>query len=99
MRSLIELGSSVLFSAKADLYITGEMSHHDILRAIHASNTNVMLTEHTNCERLYLKNCLKSALSEALCSEENSNSDCVFEIHVSEADRDPVTIYTNSNAH
>jgi putative NIF3 family GTP cyclohydrolase 1 type 2 len=43
-------GASVLKGVKADLFLTGEMSHHDILAAI-ANGTTVLLTEHTNCER------------------------------------------------
>ena len=38
----ITLGSSVLLPATADLYFTGEMSHHDILAAL-AKNTSVIL--------------------------------------------------------
>lgn len=48
------IGASVLFNVKADLYVTGEMSHHEILRAI-GQGTHVILCEHTNSEvSLYL---------------------------------------------
>jgi len=38
---------------KADLFLTGEMRHHDILARL-ASGSAVVLTDHTNCERGYL---------------------------------------------
>ncbi len=46
-------GGSVVTQAKADLYLTGEMRHHDVLAAVE-SETHVILTEHTNSERGYL---------------------------------------------
>jgi putative NIF3 family GTP cyclohydrolase 1 type 2 len=42
-------GSSVLRGVPADVYLTGEMGHHEVLAAI-ASNTHVILCEHTNTE-------------------------------------------------
>lgn len=36
-----------------DLYVTGEMRHHDVLAKV-ARGASVILTEHTNCERGYL---------------------------------------------
>ncbi|XP_015514933.1 NIF3-like protein 1 isoform X2 [Neodiprion virginianus] len=47
-------GSSVLKGVRADLYITGEMLHHDILDAIHLG-ANVILTNHSDSERGFLK--------------------------------------------
>lgn len=47
-------GSSVLRGAKADVYITGEMSHHDVLDAVH-QNTSVILCNHSNSERGFLE--------------------------------------------
>lgn len=46
-------GGSVLAGVKADLYLTGEMRHHDVLAAVD-TGTCVVLTEHTNSERGYL---------------------------------------------
>lgn len=46
-------GGSVLKDVPADLYITGEMSHHEVLDAVH-SGTNVILTNHSNSERGFL---------------------------------------------
>ena len=46
-------GGSVLNGVDADLLLTGEMRHHDVLDAV-ASGTNVVLCDHTNTERGYL---------------------------------------------
>lgn len=46
-------GSSVLKDIKADLYLTGEMSHHEIQDATQRS-VNVILLNHSNSERGYL---------------------------------------------
>lgn len=46
-------GTSVLKSVVADLYVTGEMSHHDVLDATHR-NITVILTNHSNSERGFL---------------------------------------------
>lgn len=43
-------GSSVFSGTKADLYLTGELSHHEIL-AYKAAGASVILTNHTNTER------------------------------------------------
>jgi putative NIF3 family GTP cyclohydrolase 1 type 2 len=78
-------GATVLNGAKASLYFTGEMSHHEILKANIAHNAAVILTEHTNCERGFLKDVLRQRLVDEL-------SDASFEICVSEVDRDPIEI-------
>ena len=39
--------------ASADVYLTGEMRHHDVLAAVEAG-TSVILCDHTNTERGYL---------------------------------------------
>lgn len=46
-------GGSVLVRAEADLLLTGEMRHHDIL-AQTAKGTSVIVCDHTNTERGYL---------------------------------------------
>ncbi|ORY01944.1 NGG1p interacting factor 3 [Basidiobolus meristosporus CBS 931.73] len=79
-------GSSVLFPAKADLYFTGEMSHHEVLACVE-DNTSVVLCEHTNTERGYLSNVLKPRL-EKLFSDE----DIQVEIVVSQVDADPLKV-------
>ncbi|KAJ8245867.1 hypothetical protein GJAV_G00261160 [Gymnothorax javanicus] len=75
-------GGSVLKAAKADLFITGEMSHHDVLDAV-AAGTSVILTEHSNSERGFLS-VLRERLSVYL-SESVS-------VVLSERDRDPLEI-------
>lgn len=46
-------GGAVLVRAEADLLLTGEMRHHDIL-AQKAKGTSVIVCDHTNTERGYL---------------------------------------------
>ncbi|XP_064635381.1 NIF3-like protein 1 isoform X2 [Lineus longissimus] len=76
-------GSSVLRGTGADLYLTGEMSHHELLDAT-SQGTNVILCEHSNSERGFLKTLLKR-FSEDF-------SDVKMDIVVSCMDVDPVTI-------
>lgn len=45
-------GSKWLNNSKADLIITGEFSHHEILHEVHRG-TSVIVTDHSNCERGY----------------------------------------------
>ena len=47
-------GASVLRGCRADLLVTGEMSHHEVLDFVH-KGISVILTEHSNCERGYLR--------------------------------------------
>jgi len=47
-------GSSVLRGCDADVWITGEMSHHEVLDAINKGVT-VILCEHSNTERGFLR--------------------------------------------
>lgn len=75
-------GSSVLQGAEADLYLTGEMSHHDILDAA-SQGINVILCEHSNTERGFLSD-LQDMLSAHL---ENK-----VKIILSEIDRDPLQV-------
>ena len=75
-------GSSVLAGCPADLWITGEMSHHEVLDAVH-NGTCVILCEHSNTERGYLSVFAKK-LSTML--------DDKVEIFVSKTDEDPLKI-------
>ncbi|CAJ0629497.1 538_t:CDS:2 [Entrophospora sp. SA101] len=77
-------GVSVLSPAKADLYFTGEMSHHEVLAAL-AKDTS----EHTNTERGYLSEVLKPKL-EKLLKEDGDNQK--VDILVSQSDKDPLEI-------
>ncbi|XP_024419517.2 NIF3-like protein 1 isoform X1 [Desmodus rotundus] len=75
-------GSSVLQGTEADLYLTGEMSHHDILDAA-SQGINVILCEHSNTERGFLSD-LQDMLSAHLENKIN--------IILSEIDRDPLQV-------
>ncbi|XP_071519074.1 NIF3-like protein 1 isoform X1 [Panulirus ornatus] len=75
-------GASVLRGACADLWLTGEMSHHEVLDANHQGAT-VILTDHSNSERGFLKT-LQPQLLNLL--------DQKVEVLVSEKDRDPLEI-------
>merc|ERR1712098_750612 len=46
-------GGSVLGGVKADLVVTGEMSHHEVLDFVH-KGVSVILADHSNTERGYL---------------------------------------------
>ncbi|CAH1232972.1 NIF3L1 [Branchiostoma lanceolatum] len=75
-------GGSVLKGVKADVYLTGEMSHHDILDAV-AMGTSVILCEHSNTERGFLR-VLQGQLTAML--------DGKVEVMVSDVDKDPVEV-------
>ncbi|XP_041942483.1 NIF3-like protein 1 [Alosa sapidissima] len=75
-------GASVLQGVKADLYITGEMSHHEVLDAV-ASGTSVILSDHSNSERGFLavfKEKLTVRLPESVT------------VAISKSDRDPLEV-------
>lgn len=76
-------GASILKGCKADLWITGEMSHHEVLDAIH-NGVTLILCEHSNTERGFLRDWSQQLRS------------IVFEDHVyvtlSEVDKDPIRI-------
>nr|CAB3264327.1 putative GTP cyclohydrolase 1 type 2 NIF3L1 [Phallusia mammillata] len=74
-------GSSVLKGVKADLYLTGEMSHHDVLDAV-CNGTSVVLCEHTNTERGFLK-----VMSDQLSILKDIN------VIISKKDEDPLKVY------
>ena len=75
-------GSIVLAGVRADLYVTGEMSHHEVLDATH-SGASVLLCEHSNTERGFL-----TVLQQKL----NVLLDNLVDIRVSERDKDPLEI-------
>ncbi|KAI9292765.1 NGG1p interacting factor 3 [Neoconidiobolus thromboides FSU 785] len=80
-------GSSLLLGVDADIYLTGEMSHHDLLACVEAGKS-VILGEHSNSERGYLSNYLKPKLEKELNSLNLDN----VEVIVSKLDKDPVSI-------
>jgi putative NIF3 family GTP cyclohydrolase 1 type 2 len=76
-------GTDAFKSIRADCYLTGEMSHHNVLAAT-LSGSHVMLCEHTNTERGYLpvfRKILRKALGNTI------------DISVSEIDADPITFH------
>ena len=75
-------GGSVLGGVKADLIVTGEMSHHEVLDFVH-KGVSVILADHSNTERGYLS-VAKDKLEELLGSE--------VKILLSQVDRDPLQI-------
>lgn len=46
--------SCVLKNVQADLYVTGDMSHHDVLDCVH-QRTSVILLNHSDSERMFLR--------------------------------------------
>jgi dinuclear metal center YbgI/SA1388 family protein len=66
---------------RAWLYLTGELRHHDALRAAHSGMT-VVCTLHSNSERAVLKR-LATRLAAAVPQ---------IAVHVSQADRDPFNV-------
>lgn len=68
-------------AGKADLYLTGELPHHDALKAAAAGLTAVCVL-HSNSERAALRR-LKVQIEAAAPS---------LEVTISEADRDPFTV-------
>ncbi|KAN0065357.1 hypothetical protein ACQY0O_001193 [Thecaphora frezii] len=77
-------GSSVFRGVQADLLLTGELSHHEVL-AYKAAGTSVILTNHTNTERKYLSDVLQHRLAELLQPD--------TKVLVSQADRDPLQTF------
>uniref|UniRef100_A0A8C5KBK9 NIF3-like protein 1 n=1 Tax=Jaculus jaculus TaxID=51337 RepID=A0A8C5KBK9_JACJA len=75
-------GNSVLQGVEADLYLTGEMSHHDLLDAA-SQGINVILCEHSNTERGFLAD-----LQEMLVAHLENK----INIILSETDRDPLRV-------
>ncbi|XP_037936793.1 NIF3-like protein 1 [Teleopsis dalmanni] len=73
-------GASLLKGVEADLYVTGEMSHHELLDANH-KKTSVILCNHSNSERGFLQ-VFKEQFNKIL------NNEC--EIFVSQKDKDPL---------
>ncbi len=68
-------------SAKAELYLTGEMRHHDAIKAARAGVT-VVCTLHSNSERAALKR-LRERLEQRLAG---------VAFLLSQADRDPFSV-------
>ncbi|TXT04268.1 hypothetical protein VHUM_04266 [Vanrija humicola] len=79
-------GGSVLRGVKADLLITGEMSHHEVLSFV-AKGQSVLLANHSNTERPYLAAVLRGWLEQELNAEDKG-----WEVIVSKVDADPLRV-------
>lgn len=75
-------GGSLLSGVRADLLVTGEMSHHEVLDFVH-KGSSVILADHSNTERGYLA-VAKNKMEQMLESDVN--------ILLSAVDRDPLQI-------
>jgi len=75
-------GGSVFKGVNADLYYTGELSHHEALYFTE-SGSSVITTNHSNSERAFL-----SALKEQLAKEIDGAN-----IIISQEDKDPFSVY------
>lgn len=77
-------GASILKAIKEpiDLFITGEISHHEALDASH-KQISVIALNHSNSERGYLKN-FKAVMQQSLSD---------VEIKISAEDRDPLSTF------
>ncbi len=75
-------GGSVLGGRPADVYLTGEMRHHDVLEA-NAEGVSVVLCDHTNTERGYLPT-YRGKIRKALGGK--------VEVVVAKRDREPLEI-------
>ncbi|KAG0251519.1 NGG1 interacting factor [Mortierella polycephala] len=78
---------SELVRYKADLFLTGELGHHDVLEALE-QDTTVILCEHSNTERGYLSAVLKPKLEELLAKDGGEAVDVI----VSTTDKDPLVV-------
>ncbi len=75
-------GGTVLRGQRADLWLTGELSHHEALAAV-AAGTAVVLGEHSNTERGFLRQ-LQQRLREPFGK--------ALDVRVAARDRDPFAV-------
>jgi len=81
-------GGSLLRGLQVDLVITGEMSHHELLDFNH-NGTTVLLCNHSNSERGYLREFLLKL---------NDGLQGACELLISEKDKDPLHTVIRGNA-
>ncbi|KAK2003994.1 NGG1p interacting factor 3 [Colletotrichum falcatum] len=79
-------GWDVVKNAAAEVIVTGEMTHHNALKAVQEGKT-VITVFHSNSERGYLTEVMKPLLEQELEGKEAG-----VQVLVSEADRDPFNI-------
>jgi putative NIF3 family GTP cyclohydrolase 1 type 2 len=77
-------GNGVLKDIKADMFITGEVTHHEILREVHRG-VSFIVTDHSDTERGY-----GYVFRERFLDLLKKNNDPQVEIIISEKDRDPL---------
>ncbi|KAI0305057.1 GTP cyclohydrolase 1 type 2/Nif3 [Russula brevipes] len=82
-------GGSVLLGVDADVYLTGEMSHHEVLAAV-ATGRNVILCGHTNTERGYLPVLASKLRAELAKLEGDEKRFQAVKVHISQEDRHPL---------
>ncbi|KAJ3571539.1 hypothetical protein NP233_g3693 [Leucocoprinus birnbaumii] len=82
-------GGSMLVGKQADVYLTGEMSHHEVLAAV-AAGKHVILCGHDNTERGYLPILARKLLAELQGSQATDRGATDVEVAVSQADRHPL---------
>ncbi|TFK18291.1 NGG1 interacting factor 3 [Coprinopsis marcescibilis] len=83
-------GGSMLLGTAADVYFTGEMSHHEVLGAV-AAGKHVVLCGHTNTERGYLP-VLAAKLRNELEKDSEVGLAGKVDIEVSRKDEHPLQI-------
>ncbi|CAN8104959.1 unnamed protein product [Discula destructiva] len=84
-------GFDVLKNATAEVLVTGEMTHHNALRAV-MENKVVITVFHSNSERAYLRQRMQPALEAELNKVEGQ-----AQVLVSEEDADPFKIWDVEN--
>ncbi|KAJ3511458.1 hypothetical protein NLJ89_g4089 [Agrocybe chaxingu] len=82
-------GGSMLLGQEADVYLTGEMSHHEVLAAV-AAGKHVILCGHTNTERGYLPILAAKLRHELQTSDFKDQGLGDVEVLVSEKDQHPL---------
>ncbi|KAK9356761.1 GTP cyclohydrolase 1 type 2/Nif3 [Lipomyces doorenjongii] len=90
-------GGSVLSNVDAELWFTGELSHHEVL-ALRERGISAIICGHTNTERGYLTTGFAPKLQALIKSntetlDANHYEKYDIEIMVSDADRDPITVF------
>lgn len=76
----------MLGGVKADVWLTGELSHHDVLAA-NAAGTTVILTDHSNTERGFLP-----VMAEHLAATLTAAGTTPPTMIVSKVDMDPLVV-------
>ncbi|KAI0348166.1 NGG1p interacting factor 3 [Trametopsis cervina] len=87
---------SIVAQSKADVWITGEMSHHEVLAAV-ASGHTVILCGHTNTERGYLRRLARKLREEVVADAEQADVKTAqdlesLEVVISEKDKHPLQL-------